>query len=384
MPVKRLLCVLMTVISVCTLLMVPASAANPQYANQLLEGQTFTMEQAAAVRGAVEYMPENLMAYLMSTGLQVDTENDCPNAERSTGTCEAMWKNVVYVYENALAKSVVHEFGHAYAMSMSLIPRALYNRYKDTLKDILPAYALKDEQEFWADCFAFTIIDPEGIGEDIAQAAPAVASVLKQAIELNGALFREGDMSVLHVFSDVHSRTWHAAAINEAALRGIVLGKTPDQYDPTSLVTRAEGIQGVFNLRRHADVAQEPLQRDVDPSSWYADAAKWAVKYNAIKDSWKLQLDAGKTITREEMVLAMYSLTRSAGIRLEGDADLTAFLDADEVSEECRDALIWAVTYGIIEDTDCGRLDPNGPLTRAEMAAMLINVSHYLEEHGEG
>ena len=362
-------------------LLVPSFAANPQYAEQLLEGQTYTMEQAAAVRGAVEYMPENLMSYLMESGLQVDTVSDCPGAERSTGACAATWKNVVYVYENAVSKSIVHEFGHAYAKLMSIKPYVLYDRYKDSLKDILPPHGISDEDEFWADCFAFTIIDPEGIGKEIADTAPPVAAVMQEVLEHAGNLYRDGDMYGLGMFGDVHGTSWYAAAVNEAALRGIVSGKSAYSYDPFGTVTRAEGIQGVFNLRRHADVSPEYLPNDISLSDWYADAAKWAVKYNAILPERKIQFNPYETISREEMVLAMYSLTWSSGIHLEGTTDLSEFPDADQITSNCKNAFSWAVTYGVIAGTDAGTLDPKGSLTRAQMAAMLVNVSHYLEDY---
>lgn len=381
MPAKRFLGILLTGVFVCTLLLVPTSAANPQYAEQLLEGQTYTVEQAAAVRGAVEYMPENLMAYLMESGLQVDTVSDCPGAERSTGACAATWKNIVYVYETAQVKNVIHEFGHAYAKLLSINPHSLYARYKDSLQDILPAHGTSEMEEFWADCFAYTIIDPDGIGKEIASVAPAVANILREVLEHGGNLYTEGNMGSLNMFGDVHSMSWYAAAVNEAALRGIVSGKSSYSYDPLVTVTRAEGIQGVFNLRRHADVSPEYLPNDVSLFDWYADAAKWAVKYNAIMPDQKIQFDPYQTITREEMVLAMYSLTWSAGIHQEGTSDLSEFLDADHVSPDCRAALNWAITYGVIAGTDQGILDPKGSLTRAQMAAMLVNVSHYLEEY---
>ncbi len=48
------------------------------------------------------------------------------------------------------------------------------------------------------------------------------------------------------------------------------------------------------------------------------------------------------------------------------------FTDANESSAYARDALRWAVEKGILNGLGGGKLNPKGPATRAQVAAMLM------------
>ena len=75
-------------------------------------------------------------------------------------------------------------------------------------------------------------------------------------------------------------------------------------------------------------------------------------------------------------------------------ADLSAFEDGDAVSAWADDAVRWAVQSSLIEGTDGGALDPSGPATREQFAAIIerfdgtftlayntpVIMSHYTEK----
>ena len=52
-------------------------------------------------------------------------------------------------------------------------------------------------------------------------------------------------------------------------------------------------------------------------------------------------------------------------------ADLSGFTDAGSISGWAVEAMHWAVAEGVITGKSGGMLDPSGPATRAEVAAML-------------
>ena len=53
-------------------------------------------------------------------------------------------------------------------------------------------------------------------------------------------------------------------------------------------------------------------------------------------------------------------------------ADLSAFLDVEQVSPWAFDALLWANASGIINGTEDKKIEPVNPATRAETATMLM------------
>ena len=52
-------------------------------------------------------------------------------------------------------------------------------------------------------------------------------------------------------------------------------------------------------------------------------------------------------------------------------ADLTSFTDSGEISRFAGEALAWAAAEGIFEGFPDGTLQPQGVLTRAQMAKLL-------------
>jgi hypothetical protein len=71
-------------------------------------------------------------------------------------------------------------------------------------------------------------------------------------------------------------------------------------------------------------------------------------------------------VTREQLVTMLY---RYAG-EPETDGTMSAFSDADKVSDYAQKAMAWAVANGIIQG-DKGKLDPKGDATRVQVAAVL-------------
>lgn len=56
--------------------------------------------------------------------------------------------------------------------------------------------------------------------------------------------------------------------------------------------------------------------------------------------------------------------------------DLDRFPDGAEVSDYAKRAMQWAVSEGIITGTPDGNLNPQGSVTRAEIAAMLARYNN--------
>ena len=58
---------------------------------------------------------------------------------------------------------------------------------------------------------------------------------------------------------------------------------------------------------------------------------------------------------------------------------LEQFTDLDQLSSEAQQAMSWAHGVGLISGKGDGILDPAGPATRAEMAALLVQFVSLME-----
>ena len=120
---------------------------------------------------------------------------------------------------------------------------------------------------------------------------------------------------------------------------------------------------------------------DLDSGAWYADGVLWALN-NGVMNGWANPLDAGMLFgpndsTTRAMVATM--LWRMEGSPAYAGASEFTDVDGDTWYTE---AVRWASTEGIVEGyanpTGAGKLyNPNGAVTREQLAAMLYRYAQY-------
>ena len=145
-------------------------------------------------------------------------------------------------------------------------------------------------------------------------------------------------------------------------------------YRPDDSMTRQEFIVALMrwlgkDLSRYAQV-KLPFADASQIADWSMDAMKAAYELGYLTGNaknGKLYADPTATITREA---AMTILARTQNAQLESDA-LADFSDENTVSDWARPALTAMVERGIINGID-GKLQPQGKVTRAQVAKMLF------------
>lgn len=155
-------------------------------------------------------------------------------------------------------------------------------------------------------------------------------------------------------------------------------------YDGTTLFGPDDGLMReqaatvVWNLMGDGDVSRpEAPQADVDQSQWYAPYVNWAVDSKVMDGYSEDDFGVGDSLTREQFA-AVVAKAVGADVDSADQAALGAFPDADGVSGWARATMAWAVEAGVlngVETEDGSReLQSTRELTRAEMAAMMVNA----------
>lgn len=155
-------------------------------------------------------------------------------------------------------------------------------------------------------------------------------------------------------FVDVDNKHWAKDDIDFVSSREIFNGTGEGRFSPGENTTRAT-LFTVLARMANVDTA--------GGESWYAKGLQWAVE-NKISDGTNPE----SLITREQLATLLY---RYIGEPTTENADLSAFTDAEQISDWAGAAMKWAVQTGILKGKDGARLDPAGNATRAEVAAML-------------
>lgn len=178
----------------------------------------------------------------------------------------------------------------------------------------------------------------------------------------------------MNPYSDVAMGAWYYDAVKFVAEKGYMSGHAgmffpamdTNRAMVVSVLHRIEGAPAVSS-----DMGAEPF-RDVADGSYYTDAVKWAAAQKIVAGRNDGTFAPELAITRQELaiILKKYAAYKQYAMANE-TVDLSKFKDADMVSDWAKDAMIWAVSAGIINGKDGDMLDPKGTATRAEIAQML-------------
>ena len=78
-------------------------------------------------------------------------------------------------------------------------------------------------------------------------------------------------------------------------------------------------------------------------------------------------------ITREQMAVMLFNYAKVYEMDLTVDETaLQAFQDAGDISDWAQEAVLWAVSIGLLTGQSAGVLAPTATATRAEVAAILM------------
>ncbi|MBR3640950.1 MAG: SH3 domain-containing protein [Oscillibacter sp.] len=152
--------------------------------------------------------------------------------------------------------------------------------------------------------------------------------------------------------------------------------KLMDSYDggffkPLQSAARAEAVEALWRLSGKPEPSDAaPSFSDVDSGAPYEKAVRWAREQGIAAGVDGAFLPNG-TLTREQFAVLLY---RAAG-EPEADANVLApYRDAASLPAWSRSALAWCVGHGILCGTDAQTLAVKSPLTRAQLAVLLLRV----------
>ena len=146
--------------------------------------------------------------------------------------------------------------------------------------------------------------------------------------------------------------------------------KSDTQYTftmPASKVT----VQATFEEIPQIHVCPAEKFTDVDTTQWYHEAIDYVIEAGMMNGVAADKFAPNGTTTRAMIVTILY--------RLEGEpavAGASAFTDV-ESGAWYADPIAWAAAKGVVNGTSPTTFDPNDPITREQMAAILYRYASY-------
>ena len=204
---------------------------------------------------------------------------------------------------------------------------------------------------------------------------------MEKALEnIENAEFKYVSCNFVHVYknpyTDVKEDDWYAEHAKAMAYWGIITGMTEDTFVANGQLTRAQFATMLYRMAEEPDASglEHPFT-DVAADAWYADAVAWAYDTEIVKGITDTTFGPDSVLTRQMMVTMLYRAYAAEEDVIAEDA-LDGYTDAASVAEYAKDAMAWAITYGLVNGVTETTLEPEADCLRSH-AAKILHVGFY-------
>ena len=179
-------------------------------------------------------------------------------------------------------------------------------------------------------------------------------------------------VSYAGLFDDVAASAWYAPSVDYVKYGRLMYGTGNNLFQPDAQMTRAMFVQVLYALEGSPSVSGLSCPLTDAGGSWYTDAVIWAYNAGVAAGVSATEFAPNEPLTREQMVTMLYGYA-SRSEQLTGDAGaLSPYRDQANVSAWAREAMVWAVSTGIVCGTSPTTLSPQKIGTRAEVATVVM------------
>ena len=173
-------------------------------------------------------------------------------------------------------------------------------------------------------------------------------------------------------FVDVKEGDWFYEDVLYTYITGLMNGVKETVFAPDHGTTRAQMATILYRMAGSPSVEglTTPFT-DIVEGEWYYDAVVWGYNNGVIKGTSATTFSPDRDVTREQLVTLIFRYSQEEPV----EADLSAYPDADSVSEYAREAMAWAIANGIINGVKNNAngsilLKPAAGATRAQIATI--------------
>ncbi len=179
----------------------------------------------------------------------------------------------------------------------------------------------------------------------------------------NGSAVSTGRASdaALSAFHDLVLGSGYEDAVRYVLSHGIMRGTSGTTFAPDQTLTYAQLCQIIYNMAGASEM--------LGGTTWYTAAMVWCQENGITLGSAEAAPNAA--VSREEAAGFLYRYAAYLGKETQ-EGSVGAFTDADSITPELLPAVSWAVGKGILTGQTQTALEPDGSLTRAEIAEMVM------------
>jgi len=173
-------------------------------------------------------------------------------------------------------------------------------------------------------------------------------------------------------FADMNG-SWAQDYAQKLAAKHIVKGIDDSRYGPSLAVTRAEFATMLVRALGYLEPDAASAFADVKPDAYYAGFVAKASELGIVKGSGG-RFRPTETITREEAVVMLMRAYERMSSDVSVPAAAAGFADLSDASSWAADAIRSAQAIGLVDGKAGNRFDPQGGLSRAELAKLVYTL----------
>lgn len=240
--------------------------------------------------------------------------------------------------------------------------------HKRALEIVIPFELAADEAP---DMMIMYLLDPDGKLKPVKSSA--YDAVKKRVYMVSHQPGRYVIKQAQVNFNDVEENRWSQKYIHQLAARGILEGRTKNQFAPGEHVTRAEYLKLMMEAFDLIQGQSKADFVDVKEGAWYYQAVASAQNLGIASGVGGNRFEPHQQITREEMAVIASRIADTSGIELlvKAEQDDIHFSDGADIRPYAKQAVERLHKAGIITGMEGGRFNPQGMATR-EQAAKVV------------
>jgi hypothetical protein len=185
------------------------------------------------------------------------------------------------------------------------------------------------------------------------------------------------ESQILWPFSDVmesDSVNWYYSAVKYAYENSLMKGLDSQTFAPDEPLSRAM-LSTILGRMAEAEVrGKQASFADVTEDGWSSGYIAWAAENNIMSGYAESLFGQYDPVTREQACLILVNYASFLGMELPAITDAVNFADSSQISEWAAEAVEVCQRAGLIEGLPGNRVDPQGILSRAEAASLLMRL----------
>ena len=183
------------------------------------------------------------------------------------------------------------------------------------------------------------------------------------------------------IFPDTDKNGWYNDAVTYAVGAGIMSGYSNGKFGTSDSIQRQDFL---VMLARYEGVNLDNYSKkskfsDVARGGYYEAAVNWGAEMGIVTGYDNGKFGVGDKVTREQLVTFLYRYAKYKGVNTtcttaEKDKVKNTYSDYKNVSYFAQNAVIWAVTNGVIGGKTPTTIAPQGNAQRCEVAKIMYNI----------